>query len=198
MDGVAQTSAVVSYTPAGAEHYFDDIVDGNHRLLLQRGESFGDKLYNALADLLAEGFESAAIMDADSPTLPRSYLVQAFSELSRPGDRVVLGPASDGGYYLIGIKRPHRPLFDRITWSTERVLEETLERAREIEIETVLLPEWYDVDSVAEFERLKREILDGSASGSHTESVASHTRDFIRLRFGDLRRAGPVMKENRS
>lgn len=191
MTNVAHTSAVVSYTPAGAEHYFDNIVNENHRLLLQRGESFGDKLYNALADLLAEGFESAAIMDADSPTLPPAYLAEAFSELSRPGDRVVLGPAADGGYYLIGIKRPHRVLFDRITWSTERVLEETLERAREIDLEAVLLPEWYDVDSVAEFERLKRDVLDGSASNSHSAS-ALHTRAFIRSRFGGSTRENPA------
>lgn len=191
MESVPQTSAVVSYTPAGAEHYFDTIVNGSHRLLLQRGESFGDKLYNALADLLADGFASAAIMDADSPTLPREYLAQAFEKLSRPGDRVVLGPTADGGYYLIGVKRPHRALFDRITWSTERVLEETLERAREIDLEAVLLPEWYDVDSVAEFERLKREILDGPASGGRNGSVASHTRDFIRSRFGDLTIGNP-------
>lgn len=188
MEGVPQTLTVVSYTPEGAEHYFDTIVDKGHRLLLQRGESFGDKLYNALADLLAEGFESAAIMDADSPTLPPSYLAEAFRELSRAGDRVVLGPAADGGYYLIGIKRPHRVLFDRIAWSTERVLEQTLERAREIGLETVLLPEWYDVDSVAEFERLKRDILNSPASDGRTGPTASHTRDFIRSRFGDLTR----------
>jgi rSAM/selenodomain-associated transferase 1 len=178
MESIPDTDIIVSYTPEGAESYFDSVLYNGHRLLLQRGESFGDRLYYVLEDLLREGFTSAAIMDADSPTLPASYLAQAFEELARPGDRVVLGPASDGGYYLIGIKRPHRRLFERITWSSERVLAETIERAREIGLEVTLLPEWYDVDSEAELERLKREIIESAPSLS-----AANTRRFILSRW---------------
>ena len=174
---VPETESIISYTPVGSEHYFSGIVSNGERLLAQRGASFGDKLFHALADLLSEGFSSAVIMDSDSPTLPRQYLVQAFEELAREGDRVVLGPASDGGYYLIGIKRPHRQLFDRITWSTARVLGETIERAREIGLEVVLLPEWYDVDGVEEFARLRRELANGA------RSQATNTRRFILSRW---------------
>jgi len=130
----------------------------------------------------SEGFHSAVIMNADSPTLPRRYIEQAFEELAKPGDRVVLGPTSDGGYYLMGIKRPHRRLFEDITWSSEHVLGETLERAREIALVAVLLPEWYDVDSVEEFERLKRDLLsqeDGEDCTGLTNILAAHTRRFI-------------------
>jgi rSAM/selenodomain-associated transferase 1 len=174
---VPGTEAVISYTPVGSEHYFDGIVTNGERLLAQRGASFGDKLFHALDDLLSEGFASAVIMDSDSPTLPRQYLVRAFEELAREGDRVVLGPATDGGYYLIGVKQPHRQLFDRITWSTELVLNETIERAQEIGLEVVLLPEWYDVDGVEEFARLCREIADGA------RSRAANTRRFILSRW---------------
>ncbi len=174
---VPRTETVISYTPVGSEHFFKGIVTNGERLLAQRGASFGDKLFHALSDLLSEGFSSAVIMDSDSPTLPRHYLVQAFEELAREGDRVVLGPATDGGYYLIGIKRPHRQLFDRITWSTSRVLGETIERARETGLEVVLLPEWYDVDGVEEFARLRREMTDGA------RSRAANTRRFILSRW---------------
>jgi len=199
METVPGTDLVISYTPEGAEHLFEGIAGAAHRLLLQRGESFGDKLFHALADLLSEGFASAAIMDADSPTLPREFLARAFEELARPGDRVVLGPAADGGYYLIGIKRPHRALFERITWSSELVLGETLDRAREIGIEVALLPEWYDVDSVSEFERLKADIFESSRPVPHVDPsdngaggrsnvsedrpAAAHTRRFIMSRW---------------
>ncbi len=179
MESVPETETVISYTPAGAEHHFEGIASGNHRLLLQRGESFGDKLYHALADLLREGFRSAAIMDADSPTLPPRYLAQAFEELARPGDRVVLGPALDGGYYLIGIKQPHRQLFERITWSTEMVLAQTIERAREINLEVSLLPEWYDVDNVTEYERLMEEIKTAANERTDLNGFAANTRRFI-------------------
>jgi len=196
MDSVPGTHVVISYTPEGSEHLFEGIASAGHRLLLQRGEGFGDKLFHALSDLLSEGFESAIIMDADSPTLPRELLVRAFDALARPGDRVVLGPAADGGYYLIGIKRPHRELFERITWSSELVLEETLARAREIGLEAELLGEWYDIDSVSEFERLKADIFESSRGGPDASSTQDHqaalyTRRFImsRWREGDTARS---------
>ncbi|HJQ71494.1 MAG TPA: TIGR04282 family arsenosugar biosynthesis glycosyltransferase [Blastocatellia bacterium] len=179
VESVPAADPIISYTPIGSEHFFDGIVSNGARLLPQRGASFGDKLFHALADLLDEGYSSAAIMDADSPTLPREYLVKAFEELRREGDRVVLGPAADGGYYLIGVKQPHRHLFDRITWSTELVLGETVERAREIGLEVVLLPEWYDVDSVDELRRLRRELTEDG----HDPAWAENTRRFMLSRW---------------
>src|SRR5205823_11592800 len=73
----------------------------------------------------------------------------AASMLARDGDRVVLGPSQDGGYYLIGLKRPHRNLFERIAWSTADVLAHTIERAAEINLRVEFLPTWYDVDDAA-------------------------------------------------
>src|SRR5260370_902578 len=144
METVPATDVVISYTPAGAERFFDGIISGRHRLLPQRGQDLGERLYFALEDLLADGYESAAIMNSDSPTLPPEYLQQAFELLAAPGDRVVLGPATDGGYYLIGMKRPHRRLFQQITWSSHQVMAESIERAGEIGLEVALLPAWYD------------------------------------------------------
>jgi len=187
MSSVPDIETVISYTPEGSEHFFNGIISNGARLLPQRGASFGDKLFHALEDLLGEGYSSAAIMDADSPTLPREYLVRAFQELARAGDRVVLGPATDGGYYLIGVKRPHRQLFDRITWSTELVLGETIERAREIGLEVVLLPEWYDVDSVRELRQLRRELAENNYGGACGDGLnqarAENTRAFILSRW---------------
>jgi len=164
----------ISYTPQGAESHFEGIISSNLRMLAQRGAGLGDKIIHAFEDLFGEGFDAAALMNADSPTLPRRYIAQAFEELRRPGDRVVLGPTEDGGYYFVGIKRLHRRLFEEISWSSERVLTQTLERAKEIGLEAVLLPEWYDVDSAAEFEGLKRELIT-----RQNISTATNTRDFI-------------------
>jgi len=187
MDSVPQTERVISYTPRGAEPYFDDIhtgKNGSPRLLLQRGESFGDRLYHAFDELFEEGFDSAVIMNADSPTLPRQFLMEAFEELACPGDRVVLGPAEDGGYYLIGLRRAHRRLFERITWSSDLVLVETLERAREIDLNVSLLPMWYDVDDAATLERLKRDLTgDNGFTGPGKAHEAAHTRRFIEERW---------------
>jgi rSAM/selenodomain-associated transferase 1 len=173
-----ETDVIISYTPAGSEPLFRELASNGNRLLLQRGNTFGERLFNALDDLLQCGYEQVVIMDADSPTLPARFLREAFERLSRPGDRVVLGPTTDGGYYLIGIKNPHRSLFERITWSSDRVLAETVARAAELALEVSLLPEWFDVDTDTDLERLWRDL-----SGSYPGSCASETRHFLMSRW---------------
>jgi len=150
---------VVVYTPVGAEGTFDGIVPREFKLLGQRGESLGDRLCNATEDLLAQGFSSLCLVNADSPTLPGRLFELAIESLSRDGDRVVLGAAVDGGYYLIGLKRVHPELFERIAWSTSEVLAHTIERATEIGLEVDLLPQWYDVDEDVTLNQLCEELF---------------------------------------
>jgi hypothetical protein len=116
------------------------------------------------------------LIGSDSPTVPTKNFAQAVRLLQRAGDRVVLGPCEDGGYYLIGLKKPHKELFERIDWSTERVLAQTRQRAREIGLEVKLLPGGYDVDDSASLRRLCKELL----SGKQSDSVAPRTRKFLR------------------
>jgi rSAM/selenodomain-associated transferase 1 len=188
MRRVPSADLFISYTPEGSEGLFRPLIcDGEH-LILQRGENFGERLFYTLEDLFDRGYEAAMVMDADSPTLPSSYVARGFEMLARPGDRVVLGPAADGGYYLIGVKRPHRQLFERINWSSETVLEETLDRAREIDLEACLLPEWFDVDDVVSFRRLCNDVLKESSNGNR----AVHTRRFILSR----RPGDPLNEDN--
>jgi len=71
----------------------------------------------------------------------------------------VLGPSSDGGYYLLGLKAPHRRMFADVAWSTEHVARQTRERAAEIGLELHVLPEWYDVDDLASLRMLHDEIF---------------------------------------
>ena len=109
-------------------------------------------------------------------------LVEAITSLSAPGDRVVLGPATDGGYYLIGLKRPHRHLFHDIAWSTERVYRQTAERAANIGLELVTLPAWYDVDDADSLGWLCGELLEGRRPPQCVREgcVALQTRDYLR------------------
>lgn len=172
---------VAVYTPVGAEAAFDGLLAPGFSLLAQRGENFGERLFNAADDLLRVGFASVCLIDSDSPTLPTRALVAAVEELSKPGDRCVLGPADDGGYYLIGLKRAHRSLFERIAWSTDRVLAQSVERAGEIGLDALLLPAWYDVDDAATLARLCEELFsarpaDCSAAHALAGYAAPHTR----------------------
>ena len=144
-------------------------------MLPQRGDGFGERLYFAVEDLFECGFDSVCLIDSDSPTVPAENFQRAVQLLSMGEDRVVLGPSDDGGYYLIGMNKPHRHLFEQIDWSTERVLNQTMQRATEIGIEVKLLPTGYDVDDDASLRRLCNELLaDTTPAG-----VAPYTREFL-------------------
>ena len=173
----AATSAcgIAVYTPVGAEFAYIDILPANFCLLPQRGEKFGERLYFAVEDLFNCGFDSVCLIDSDSPTVPAENFQQAVELLSMSEDRVVLGPSDDGGYYLIGVKKPHRHLFDQIDWSTERVLIQTMQRATEIGLELKLLPTGYDVDDGVSLQRLRKELL----TDTTPSDAAPHTREFL-------------------
>jgi uncharacterized protein len=171
----ASIAGYVAYSPPGSEAAFAGLLPEATRLLPPRGIGLAASLLHAAEDLLAAGYGTACLVNADSPTLPATYLVEAAGALRTPGDRLVLGPAEDGGYYLIGLKRPHSRLFEDIAWSTERVFAQTLDRAAELGLETVTLPPWYDVDDLESLRRVAAEIR-GAGPGI---SPAPHTARFL-------------------
>ena len=171
-----------AYSPPGSEALFRDFHPQQIRMLPPRSIGLANSLPDAIEDLIAVGYEGACLVNADSPTLPTSLLIEAITSLRAPGDRLVLGPAIDGGYYLVGLKHPHRQLFHEIAWSTERVYRQTTERAASIGLEVVTLPAWYDVDDAASLSWLCRELFGGRRPPRCTLDgyVASHTRDYLR------------------
>ncbi len=151
------------YAPAGTELVMRKLLPDNFGLLLQAGHDLGEVLLGASRALLEAGHDCVLLVNGDSPTLPTRFLVQAIEALRQPGDRMVLGPASDGGYYLIGLKQTHRQLFTRIAWGTDIVARTTCERAAEIGLAATLLPEWYDIDDIETLRWLQEELAGRSA-----------------------------------
>ena len=166
------------YAPAGAEHIMRQLLPAEFGLLLQAGDDLGHVLIGAARALLLAGHDCVLLVNGDSPTLPSRLLAQAIEALREPGDRMVLGLASDGGYYLIGLKHPHRHLFTRIAWGTDTVARATQERAAEIGLATTLLPEWYDIDDVETLHWLKDELA-GHSARFHGGSLAAASRAFL-------------------
>jgi uncharacterized protein len=166
------------YTPIGAEDAYVDILPGDFALVPQRGEAFGERLSAATVDLLSLGFASLCLIDSDSPTVPAHAFSRATEQLSQPEDSVVLGPSDDGGYYLIGLKKLHRPLFESIDWSTDRVLEQTVAAACKIGLPVHLLPTWYDIDDQATLARLCNELF-GADGRSSDGFEAPATKEFL-------------------
>jgi len=154
------SAGVAVYTPVGEEKSYSGILPTEFFLIAQRGNDFGDRLLFAVQDLLNVGFVSVCLINSDSPTVPANVFTDATQILAESGDRVVLGPSDDGGYYLIGLKKLHARIFEDIEWSTEKVLQQTIARAREINLDIHLLPSWFDVDDRATLQRLSRDLVD--------------------------------------
>src|SRR5262249_15135226 len=165
-------TVALCYTPEGEEEAFEEVEREGSLMILQRGENLGERLTACFADLFALGFESVVVIGADSPTLPGEYVFDAF-ECFEADDDVVVGPTEDGGYYLVGMRKLHERIFEDIPWGGARALDATMARAREAGLNLVLLPEWRDVDTPEDFERLKREL-------SENREVAKFTRSFLR------------------
>lgn len=126
--------------------------------LPQRGEDLGARMLAAIADLLGAGRRGAAILvGSDVPLLSADHVAEASDMLAASGG-VVLGPADDGGYYLIGMTEPHRSLFAGIEWGTGSVLTDTLRVAERAGIEARLVRSGYDVDTIEDLRRVERDL----------------------------------------
>jgi rSAM/selenodomain-associated transferase 1 len=121
-------------------------------LLAQHGQGLGEALAGAFEDHAA--FEQTVLIGSDTPDLPREVLEQASRDLITHD--VVIGPAVDGGYYLLGLRRPAPSLFQGIAWSTPAVFAQTLARAEALGLRVARLPVWADVDAPDDLIRLER------------------------------------------
>ncbi len=135
----------IAFAPKG-EAYFRRTFGKKARLIPQRGNDLGERLHHVFVDLANLGYQEIVVTGGDSPVVPLTTLVSAFDLLDSNGCDVVLGPARDGGYYLIGLKGPVAALFRQIPWSSPRVMDKTVERASELGLGLAQLPLAYDID----------------------------------------------------
>jgi hypothetical protein len=144
------------FWPPSAYAYFRTLCP--HAVLFgQRGADLGERLFNAFEQAYAAGYEQCVIISSDSPNVPAAYLRRAFELLDDAS--VVLGPCEDGGYYLIGMHVPQPVLFEGITWSTEVVYQQTVDRAAGAGLQLATLPVWYDIDTVADLTQLRADLV---------------------------------------
>lgn len=118
---------------------------------LQQGKDLGEKMAHAFQESFALGADRVVLIGTDCPTLSVELLTQAFDDLSQVD--LVLGPASDGGYYLLGMRQVQLTLFENIAWSTASVLSETIKRAEIAGLSVSLLPVLADVDTAADWKK---------------------------------------------
>lgn len=169
--GVQDVHLVLAYLPADETQYFAALAP-DFELLPQRGNDLGERLDHALTHCLRLGYRRVAVMNSDGPTLPRNHLMSCFDVLSS-GTDVVIGPSTDGGYYLLATRQPIPRLTREVQMSTPRVTADTLALAVEEGLRVHLLPHWYDVDDVPTLLRLIGELADRAGA-------AAHTREFLK------------------
>jgi uncharacterized protein len=179
LDKIAQVNAlqratpVVSYSPSDARQWFEDVTPAHFLLIPQLGDDLGARILSAFDQLFHHGYTQVMVIDSDTPTLPTVCLEQAIELMAERHNDVVLGPTEDGGYYLIGLRRAHRELFEHMPWSTSQVFAETRHRSLQHGLTVACTESWYDVDMPDDFRRL-RQSFDRSQDG-----LARHTRQFF-------------------
>jgi rSAM/selenodomain-associated transferase 1 len=162
--------AFLFFTPAGAEPEVAAVTNHPIPCVCQSDGDLGQRMRSALETLLGpRGYDAAMLVGADIPLLHARYLLDARDTLHSSGG-VVLGPADDGGYYLIGMTMLHGGLFERIEWGTGSVLTDTLRAAERLGIEARLIGSTYDVDTIEDLRRLERDL------GSMASGIAPHVR----------------------
>jgi uncharacterized protein len=146
LDNIRQVENVdrfVGVAPSNESGFFNRTLGSDIRMFVQEGENLGDKMRWAIQDRFAEGYERVIIIGSDSPSLPASYISQAVGS----DKDMVLGPSTDGGYYLIGMQGKVVEVFNDVTWGTETVLQETCGHLAQNRASLELLPVWYDIDT---------------------------------------------------
>jgi len=173
----------IAYAPAGAESGLIPWAAPGTQFVLADGagdmprsvQGLGRCLVHAARSLFALGYSAVCLVNSDSPTLPTTILTQAASLLVREPERVVLGPAEDGGYYLIGMGASYPTLFADITWSSPSVADETRARAKEVGLTLTEFALWYDVDDLTSLRRLTAEVA-ARSDASERRFLAPATR----------------------
>jgi len=144
---------VLCFAPREAEAFFQSLSQGDYELWPQPEADLGERMRAFFAEHLRREDDRVVVIGSDSPTLPLEFVEQAFHLL---GEReCVIGPATDGGYYLLGLRGRLLPLFQEMSWSNDRVLEQTIDRLETAGCVPALLPVWYDVDTADDLRFLR-------------------------------------------
>jgi rSAM/selenodomain-associated transferase 1 len=149
------------------------------RLLDQVGEDLGRRMHRIFLDLFAKGYEQVIIVGTDVPTLPLSVYQEAFVMLGRSD--MVLGPALDGGYYLIGLKQPAEQLFTGVPWSTDQVLAVTQQNAKALGLSVGLTTLWRDVDTITDLQTLIAECREDNKKPKQNRTFSMRTAGTLQL-----------------
>ena len=169
---------VIAYTPAEAQSDLQALIGDDAIYIPQIEAGLGERLTSATEWAAEHGYTKILLVGSDSPTLPISYISQALTLLD--SRNIVIGPSTDGGYYLIGFSVetlattvPH--VFEEIAWSTAEVFQQTVTRIHAAEATLGLLPPWYDIDRAEDLAFLHAHIFAMRLAGDKIQAVRTES-----------------------
>jgi len=148
MEKLDSCDRALAYSPADARPLFETRCCGPFLLFPQTDGDLGQRIRSIFHQKFAEGYGAIVIIGTDIPDLTKAVVLEGFSQLESKDTDLILGPAEDGGYYLIGMKRLHHELFENIPWSTDSVLRMTTDIARKKGLQLSLLDTLQDIDTI--------------------------------------------------
>ncbi len=167
---------IVAFSPPDGRDEIKSLLPEKITLIEQSGKDLGERMQSAIVFAESKGLSPVIAIGTDSPTLPPDYIRRAFELFEAEAAKSVLGATTDGGYYLIGLRRAAKGIFENVEWSSEKTFAQTAENARKIfGGESLTIPGWYDVDTPEDLEVLYREFLDDQ----EFKAVAPHTAEWL-------------------
>ncbi|MBU3197091.1 TIGR04282 family arsenosugar biosynthesis glycosyltransferase [Clostridium algidicarnis] len=162
----------IFYTPIGKEELLKSILGEGINFYPQRGNNLGERMYNAISLILEMGYKSCLLVGSDIPEIKKEYLEEGFHLLEN--NNIVLGPTIDGGYYMVGMKKPHKEVFEKITYGQGNVIENTLNNARASFLKCGIAKTCSDIDTGEDLKGLISKIY------NKEELFCYNTIDFLK------------------
>jgi len=178
----------ICYHPPGSGETVKNWLGGHLQYTPQEGNDIGERMERAFRRAFSEGASRAVLIGSDIPDLPPDLLLDAFGRLDRTG--AVIGPAKDGGYYLIGFRNDafFPGIFRGMEWSTDTVFSKTLQILEHEQREVSVLPTWQDVDTIDDLKDLMSRNRNGDFSASRTMNcLLSHNSKMDEAEVSDAK-----------
>ncbi len=162
----------ICFYPDNLQEKFKRWLGMQYCYMPQKGEDLGQRMKNSFIQAFAEGFQRVIIIGSDIPDLPGTIINEAFLFLETHD--AVVGPSFDGGYYLIGFRYNNFSprVFEGINWSTDTVFQETMKILKKAGCKIHVLPEWRDIDTLADLKDLFQRNRDTEFKSSRTISYS--------------------------
>ncbi|MDQ3749750.1 MAG: TIGR04282 family arsenosugar biosynthesis glycosyltransferase [Acidobacteriota bacterium] len=161
---------IIAYTPVEKLDVLLAILSNEQIFIEQKGVNLGDKMFHAFEFAFVQNSDAVVMIGTDSPTFPAQFITQAFEMLSETD--AVLGETTDGGFYLIGLQKLEKEIFEAVEWSSPKTFNQMVQNIENLGWKLSLLPNWYDVDTPDDLKRLKKDL-------SKNPSIAPKTFEFL-------------------